>query len=128
MPAGKGQRIQMVCSQVLHLARLLNRITNSGATQTALLRALAEEDGLSVPQLARLSNTSRQNVQIMMDRLQKRGWVDSSVNPAHKRSPLYRITSSAAGRETEATADDSVLTEKLSLREVDLDVTLHVLG
>ena|SRR5215813_8402930 len=133
MPEGQPNLVQMVLNQSLLLSRLLNRAnlcSGAGATQKQLLQALAEGegDGLSVPQLARISNTSRQNVQIIMDRLRLSGWVETRVNPAHKRSPLYRMTSHGLDRAMETAAAGSLQIGKLNLRAVDLDGALRVLG
>jgi DNA-binding MarR family transcriptional regulator len=47
---------------------------------------------LTVPQIARERCTSRQNIQILVDRLRSDHRVELIGNPAHKRSPLVRLT------------------------------------
>ena len=57
-----------------------------------VLRMLSRSGTLTVPQMARLDSTSRQNIQILVNRLEREGCVESVPNPAHKRSDLIRIT------------------------------------
>lgn len=47
---------------------------------------------LTVPQIARQRCTSRQNIQILVDRLEADGRVKLEGNPAHKRSALVCLT------------------------------------
>lgn len=47
---------------------------------------------LTVPQIARERSTSRQNIQILIDRLESQGRVEVFGNPGHKRSALVRLT------------------------------------
>jgi len=42
--------------------------------------------------LARLRGTSRQNMQVLVDRLAHHGWVEYVVNPDHQRSERVRLT------------------------------------
>jgi hypothetical protein len=48
---------------------------------------------MTVPDIARERSTSRQNIQILVDKLEAGGRVESMANPAHKRSALVRLTS-----------------------------------
>ncbi len=45
-----------------------------------------------MPQIAALRSTSRQNIQILVDRLEADARVEMMPNPAHKRSALARLT------------------------------------
>jgi hypothetical protein len=45
-----------------------------------------------VPQIARTRFSSRQNIQILINRLQQEGLVEFFTNPDHKRSALVRLT------------------------------------
>ena len=45
-----------------------------------------------MPQIAQKRFTSRQNIQILVDRLEKQAHVEILGNPAHKRSVLVRLT------------------------------------
>lgn len=57
-----------------------------------MLRMLSRCGTLTVPQMARLDSTSRQNIQTVVNRLEREGCVESAPNPAHRRSDLIRIT------------------------------------
>jgi DNA-binding MarR family transcriptional regulator len=62
-----------------------------GAEQ-AVLQIIDRMGALTVPQIALQRSTSRQNIQILVDRLATKGRVEFSENPAHKRSALVRLT------------------------------------
>ena len=56
-----------------------------------LLQALGEGPQ-TVPQIAHHRRTSRQNIQIVVNRLLKSGLIESTTNPKHKRSALLTLT------------------------------------
>ncbi len=58
----------------------------------AVLDVIARVGNLTVPQIARERSTSRQNIQILVDRLAAQGRIELVTNPAHKRSGLVRLT------------------------------------
>lgn len=58
----------------------------------ALLQGLLEFGNMTLPQLARLRSTSRQNARIVANRLKESGYVEFVANPAHQRSDLISIT------------------------------------
>lgn len=62
----------------------------------SILQVLETHGSLTVPQIARLCSTSRQNIQVAVNRLNAKGYVELISNPAHKRSVLVRLT--ARGR------------------------------
>src|SRR4051812_10304188 len=66
--------------------------TSLAASDFSVLRVLAESGPLTVPQIARLRGTSRQNIQILVNRLEVDGCVSLGENPAHKRSDLVQLT------------------------------------
>ena len=68
----------------------------------SVLRVLHDHGPQTVPQIARLRGTSRQNIQILVNRLEAERCVELSRNPAHKRSGLVQL--SAAGRDRFAQA------------------------
>ena len=68
------------------------RIADLGLAEHAVLEIVSRADALTVPQIARERATSRQNIQILIDRLEAEGRVELVQNPAHKRSPLVRLT------------------------------------
>ena len=88
------QRLQVLSEQVRYLARLFNR-PGPGQVRVAhkdILLTIASEGPQAVPFLARIIGTSRQNVQSIIDRLVQDGCLEPCDNPAHKRSPLHRLT------------------------------------
>jgi DNA-binding MarR family transcriptional regulator len=63
----------------------------SGGVRSVLL-ALSRQGAQTVPEIGRLRCTSRQNIQIVVNRLKRDGLAELEVNPAHKRSALVRLT------------------------------------
>lgn len=57
-----------------------------------VLEGLLEVGPRTVPQLAREWSTSRQNMQTIVNRLQRAGLIEMAPNPAHKRSGLFKLT------------------------------------
>ncbi len=76
-----------------------------------VLQILARHGPRTVPQVARQIKTSRQNVQVLVNRLQTQGLVEFTANPAHKRSDLVRLT--ASGQAQAAAVDE----REVKLRE-----------
>lgn len=68
------------------------------AADRAILEFLHPDAELTVPQIARRYQVSRQHVQVTINGLLDKGLVRSTVNPQHKRSTLMQLTD--AGRET----------------------------
>lgn len=58
-----------------------------------VLRSLDRFEPQSVPQMARARPVSRQYIQTLVNKLVVDGYVELAENPAHKRSPLVRLTS-----------------------------------
>ena len=69
----------------------------------AVLQLLRDGGPQTVPALARARNTTRQNVQIIVDRLKALGCVNIMANPKHKRSSLVVLTDK--GRAVLATSE-----------------------
>jgi len=57
-----------------------------------LLNTLAEQGPRTVPAIAEARNTSRQNIQIIANRLAELGCIEFVPNPHHKKSDLVRLT------------------------------------
>src|SRR6184192_2634450 len=74
------------------------------AGDLSVLRVLDGHGPQTVPQIARFRETSRQNIQILVNKLEAEGFIELSRNPAHKRSGLVGITE--AGRNEYAKAAD----------------------
>lgn len=67
-----------------------------------VMKLLHRHDGLTVPQIARQRGTSRQNIQVLVDRLAEAGLVEYVANPDHQRSERLKLTS--AGRRSHTSA------------------------
>ena len=82
--------------QQLHkTAATAQRLQDCPAAASSLLRILDEQGPQAVPGLARARGLSRQNIQIMVNRLRAQGLVTLTPNPAHKRSALVHLTARA---------------------------------
>lgn len=68
--------------------------TGVGLGARAVLELLRDNDpaGLSVPDVARRLLLARQQIQLVMDGLERDGLVIRRSNPAHRRSPLFGLT------------------------------------
>lgn len=60
--------------------------------EPGLLKLLDRRGAKTVPQLARAKQVSRQYVQTQINRFAEKGLVEFVANPAHRRSPLVRLT------------------------------------
>jgi DNA-binding MarR family transcriptional regulator len=76
--------------QARHRGRSSDEAT-SGIAVT-LLEGIRAHGTATVPHLAREGATSRQNIQVQVNRLLRLGCVELVPNPAHRRSPLVRLT------------------------------------
>jgi DNA-binding MarR family transcriptional regulator len=82
----------------------------------SVLLILGRNGPRTVPEIGRERNTSRQNVQIVVNRLKRAGLVDFESNPAHKRSVLVRLTEKGRTlltglEEAESNLKESLVTE-----------------
>jgi DNA-binding MarR family transcriptional regulator len=68
----------------------------SGGERGVLL-VLGRSHSQTVPQIARTRCTSRQNIQIVVNRLKEQGLVELVTNPAHKRSAQVCLTEKGRG-------------------------------
>jgi len=83
------------------------------AADRAVMEFLYPQHELSVPDIARRYDVSRQHVQVTVNSLVQRGLLRSIENPKHKRSRLIRL--SALGRDcfAEIRHNESALVERL---------------
>lgn len=88
-----------------------------------VLLSLAEHGPRTVPQMARARPVSRQHIQIQVNRLLEAGLVQTSPNPAHRRSHLIRLTPFGAEtlkalrrREAQSLAQSPLASSKKELR------------
>ncbi len=84
------------------------------SAEAQVIRLLDENGPASVPQLGRLRNTSRQNTQVLINRLVKEGLVELIDNPVHKRSPLVRLTETGRLLPSKARAAEAEMLERLA--------------
>jgi len=78
-------------------ARNLHRNDNLSASGRILLQTLQLHGPQTVPQLAAVRSTSRQNIQVLVDRLAAAGYIAFQPNPGHKRSDLIALTGAGRG-------------------------------
>lgn len=62
------------------------------AADRALMEFLYPNSALTVPDIARRYQVSRQHVQVTVNRLLEEGLLTSGDNPQHKRSPLLQLS------------------------------------
>lgn len=96
----------------------------------AALQVLQRCGPQTVPQIARARFSSRQNIQILVNRLQKEGLVEFAGNPEHKRSLLVRLTPRGHGAIAEVTREEAELNIKLlpSFSQTELTFAAEVLN
>ena len=68
------------------------RVHGLSAADRAVLEFLYPDTALSVPEIARRYQVSRQHVQVTVNRLVQEGFLETQANPKHKRSPLIALT------------------------------------
>jgi DNA-binding MarR family transcriptional regulator len=73
-------------------ARQTHRGEQLSASGRILLQSLQLNGPQTVPALAHLRSTSRQNIQVLVDRLAAAGYVEFVVNPGHRRSDYVQLT------------------------------------
>jgi DNA-binding MarR family transcriptional regulator len=116
VPVQLGQFLAELDSVALGLRQRLESQRGVATGESRLLQLLGEHASLTVPQLARLRGTSRQNIQILVNRLASEGCVELNGNPAHKRSALVRLTEQGRARLTVAEDQDQQLEKELLAR------------
>lgn len=58
----------------------------------AVLEYLSRNDPATVPTMARGRGVTRQHIQTIVNGLESEGLIEPEANPAHKRSPLFALT------------------------------------
>ncbi|MEY4387105.1 MAG: hypothetical protein RLY20_2388 [Verrucomicrobiota bacterium] len=94
-------------------ARLLHRNDNLSAGGRILLQTLQLHGPMTVPQLATIRSTSRQNIQVLADRLEQSGHIAFVTNPNHKRSVLVALTEAGKALLTSASERESSLIDAI---------------
>lgn len=102
--------LEVLFEETVDLANYLKckaRRTHQGeqisASGRILLQSLQLHGQQTVPALAHMRSTSRQNIQVLVDRLEAGGFIEFIPNPGHRRSDYVQLT--AAGRVMLATAN-----------------------
>jgi DNA-binding MarR family transcriptional regulator len=95
-----------------------------------VLEVLERYGAKTVPQVARIRVTSRQNIQVLVNRLEKDGHVALVQNPAHKRSPFVQLTETgkAALGQMLGTEESARQTLFLQLRKADVLSSVELLN
>jgi DNA-binding MarR family transcriptional regulator len=83
------------------------------AADRAVMEFLYPEQALSVPDIARKYDVSRQHVQVTVNGLVGRGLLRSIENPHHKRSRLIRLSSLGRASFEEIRRNESAVIENL---------------
>jgi DNA-binding MarR family transcriptional regulator len=96
---GAWGRLEALLAEVTALANQLrkHRTLAPGGEDSpsggwVILQTLGDCGPQTVPDIARARALSRQNVQILVNRLEQEGCVEVIPNPAHKRSGLVQLT------------------------------------
>ena len=100
------------------------------AADRAVMEFLFPDHELSVPDIARRYNVSRQHVQVTVNGLIEKGLVRSIENPRHKRSRLIRLSSLGRDAFDEIFRNEAELLEQLFADIPDdwLDATQQTLS
>ncbi len=106
--AGARAHLEGLLAEVTALANQLRKTSageprqdNSPQGGWTILQTLGRLGPQTVPDIARARATSRQNIQVLVNRLESQGYVTMTPNPAHKRSLLVEIAE--RGRQSLAT-------------------------
>lgn len=115
------------CLRVVSEELLANTCINT--SQRAVLEFIVEKESQPVPQIAQHLSVSRQNVQVIVNELQKLELVEAVENPAHKRSHLIKATDAGIKLfktiRTKEAASLAKLEDKVS--EQDIATTIRTL-
>lgn len=91
-PAARAESMSQLLGEVGAVATRLRQNPGFPQVADAVLDLLHRQGPMTVPQIARARATSRQNVQILVDRLETEGRIAILRNPAHKKSSLVVLT------------------------------------
>ncbi len=83
------------------------------AADRAVMEFLYPDHALTVPDIARRYQVSRQHVQVTVNRLLEDGLLTSRDNPQHKRSPLLQLSDLGSDSFEEIRRNESKLIEEL---------------
>jgi DNA-binding MarR family transcriptional regulator len=86
---------------------------NLSAADRAVMEFLFPDEELSVPDIARRYDVSRQHVQVTVNGLAAKGLLRSVVNPKHKRSRLIRLSQLGRDSFTEIRRNETAIVQHL---------------
>lgn len=127
--AGLHAELEILFEETVDLANYLKRKarqTHRGEQLSPsgriLLQSLQLHGPQTVPTLAHVRSTSRQNIQVLVDRLSADGYIEFVANPGHRRSDYVQLT--AAGQTMLSTANEreAGLLETLVPHTTELEV------
>ena len=124
------EQVQILANQIKKSAFVLDDPQQPLVVGRAVLETLELNGPQTVPAIAERRNSSRQNVQIVVNRLQRLGFVEFVSNPAHRKSGLVRITQQGTAMLQNGVQHQSKLLEDLRQRvaEIDLEPTVRLLA
>jgi DNA-binding MarR family transcriptional regulator len=104
-------------------------ITGWGGGAFGVIRSLALDGPLTVPQIAQMRPTSRQRMQRLANELAAEGLVEFIDNPKHRRSKLVRLTSRGYERYRELNARLLEIASSMGIEvsEADFRKTIEIL-
>jgi DNA-binding MarR family transcriptional regulator len=116
-------RLRIVADQIHHRGEM------TGALRS-ILRSLDKSGEQTVPQMARARAVSRQHVQALVNQLAEERLVEFIANPAHKRSPLARLTPLGKKAVDAMNRNEAALLSKsdLGVTEKEMRQTAETLG
>ena len=123
------ENIRKLIEEIRVVANFIRKRSGFIGSSTRLLQLLQHTGAETVPQLARVGGCSRQNVQLIVNRLTKAGHLELRPNPAHKRSDLLRLTESGETLLASMAEQESRLLAELSpgISESNAGLTLALL-
>jgi len=94
------------------------------------LQALAQHGDLSVPAVADVRNTTRQNIQIIANRLAEQGLIQFVPNPRHKKSDLLHLTEKGSALLASTGVQEAAFLDNLAahLRKSEVDSAMSCLS
>jgi DNA-binding MarR family transcriptional regulator len=131
------QKLEQLMVEIVTLANQFKKTTFAVqhenrllAASRTLLQLLAAEGPHSVPSIARRRSSTRQNTQILVNRLERMGCIRFKSNPAHKKSDLVEVTEKGrAILAASQASEEQVLTAVAShVSEPELNQTLELLA
>ena len=109
-PPQARQQVRQILADIRFISNKTYQFQNSVGPSAlapgarAVLSSLAESGPKTVPQLAGSRSTSRQNIQVIVNRLVQDGLAKVETNPHHRRSLLVSVTEQ--GRQSLQSAPD----------------------